>query len=84
MSASLVSSFLGALQASLSVLLTIGYGVVAAQFDLLSNASTKEINKLCVRMFLPALLISNVGSQLSLDTASTYVPVLSEFRWRPS
>ncbi|MCJ1321485.1 hypothetical protein MMC15_006830, partial [Xylographa vitiligo] len=76
MSASLVSSFLGALQASLSVLLTIGYGVVAAQFDLLSNASTKEINKLCVRMFLPALLISNVGSQLSLDTASTYVPVL--------
>ena len=78
MSASLVNSFLAALQASLSVLLTIGYGVIAAQFDLLSNASTKEINKLCVRMFLPALLISNVGSQLNLDTASAYIPILSE------
>ena len=77
MSSSLASSFLGALQASLSVLLTIGYGVIAAQFDLLSGPSTKEISKLCVRMFLPALLITNVGSQLHVETAVRYVPILS-------
>ncbi|MCJ1364057.1 hypothetical protein MMC16_003166 [Acarospora aff. strigata] len=75
-SGSLVTSFLGALQASLAVLLTIGYGVIAAQFDLLKGSSAKDISKLCVRMFLPALLITNVGSQLHLDTAMRYVPIL--------
>lgn len=76
-SGSIVTAFLGALQASLSVLLTIGYGVIAAQFDLLQRSSAKDISKLCVRMFLPALLITNVGSQLHLDTAMRYVPILS-------
>ena len=75
---SLTTAFLGALQASLSVLLTISYGVIAAQFDLLNGSSAKDISKLCVRMFLPALLITNVGSELHLDTASRYVPILSK------
>merc|ERR1711900_52798 len=35
MSSSIVASFLGALEASLSVLLTISYGAVAARFNLL-------------------------------------------------
>lgn len=77
-SGSLVTSFLGALQASLAVLLTIGYGVIAAQFDLLKASSAKDISKLCVRMFLPALLITNMGSQLHLDTVMRYVPILSK------
>lgn len=78
MSGSLTTSFLGALQASLAVLLTIGYGVIAAQFDLLKGSSAKDISTLCVRMFLPALLITNVGSELHLDTAMRYVPILSQ------
>ena len=76
MSDGLKTSFLGALQASLSVLLTIGYGVIAAQFDLLKGPATKQISTLCVRMFLPALLITNVGSQLHADTGIRYVPIL--------
>lgn len=59
---------LGAVQASIAVLLTISYGVIAAQFNLLSQASAKDISKTCVRLFLPALLIVNVGSQMSQDT----------------
>lgn len=78
MSNELVNSFLGALQASLSVLLVIFYGVVAAQLDLLKPSSTKQINTLCVRMFLPALLITNVGSQLHADTGIRYVPILGK------
>ena len=78
MSSSLAVSFLGALQASLSVLLTIGYGVVAAQFNLLKGSNTSDISKTCVRLFLPALLITNVGSELHLDTATRYVPILSK------
>lgn len=76
MPSSLLTSFLGALQASLSVLLTIGYGVIAAQYGLLKGSSAKDISKICVKMFLPALLITNVGSQLHADTAMRYVPVL--------
>ena len=79
MPSSIETSFLGALQASLSVLLTISYGVIAGQFNLLSNASVKDVSKICVRMFLPALLITNVGSELHLDTGLRYVPILSVF-----
>ena len=76
MSGSLTTSFLGAFQASLSVLLVISYGVIAAQFDLLKGNSTKQISELCVRLFLPALLITNVGSQLHSDTGIRYVPIV--------
>jgi hypothetical protein len=65
-----VIPFTGALQASLAVLLTIFYGVIAAQFDMLTEKSAKDISKACVRLFLPALLIVNVGQQLSLESVS--------------
>ena len=76
MSEELKTSFLGALQASISVLLVIFYGVLAAQFDLLKDSTTKQISTLCVRMFLPALLVTNVGSQLHADTGLRYVPIV--------
>ena len=76
----ILASFLGALQASLSVLLVILYGVIAAQFDILKIDSTKQISSLCVRIFLPALLITKVGSQLHADTGIRYVPILSTYK----
>lgn len=78
MSSSILTSFLGALQASVAVLLTISYGAVAGQFNLLSESTAKDISKTCVRLFLPALLIHNVGSQLHLETATKYIPILSK------
>jgi auxin efflux carrier family protein len=80
----LLSTFLGALQASLAVLLTISYGVIAAQFKLLDGHSATSISKVCVRMFLPALLITRVGAELHLDTAARYVPVLSKYQVYPA
>lgn len=77
MADALFVSFLGALQASLAVLLTISYGVIAGQFDLLNGDSSKQISRLSIRIFLPALLITNVGSQLHSETAIRYVPILS-------
>ncbi|CZT48124.1 related to Auxin Efflux Carrier superfamily [Rhynchosporium secalis] len=76
MSNSVIASFLGALEASLSVLLTIGYGAVAARYNLLKSASARDINKLCVRLFLPALMIANLGDELQAKTAYRYIPVL--------
>ncbi|EFQ27464.1 membrane transporter [Colletotrichum graminicola] len=73
---SILVPFLGAIQASLSVLLTISAGVIAAQLGLLDDASSKKISTFCVRMALPALLITNVGSQLDLETGIRYVPIV--------
>lgn len=72
----LMVPFVGAIQASFSVLLTILFGVLAAQFNLLSTNSAKEVSRLTVRMFLPALLIYKVGSEVQQGTAMRYVPIL--------
>lgn len=78
MSDELKTSFVGALQASLSVLLVVSYGVIASQLNILKGPTAKQISTLCVRIFLPALLVTNVGSQLHADTGIRYVPILSE------
>ncbi|KAI1077762.1 auxin efflux carrier [Whalleya microplaca] len=72
----LAESFLGAIQASLSVLLVISYGGIAVRLDLLDSKSTKAISKICVRMFLPALLITKIGSQLHAGSVARYGIVL--------
>ena len=78
MPSGILTSFLGALQASLAVLLTIGAGVIASRYNLLKESSARDISKVCVRLFLPALLIVNVGSELDIKTASRYLPVLGK------
>lgn len=82
-SSELAVPFLGAIQAAFSVLLTIVFGVIAAQCNLLSTNAAKELSKLCVRMFLPALLIYKIGSNLHQDTGVRYVPILSESSRNP-
>lgn len=77
-SASLFESFLGGLEASLSVLLTLGYGVAAARFGLIGPTAMKDASRLCNKLFLPALLIVNVGSQLSVSNLDKYWPVLGQ------
>ncbi|PWW75716.1 hypothetical protein C7212DRAFT_320806 [Tuber magnatum] len=73
--ASLKQSFLGALQASLSVLLTLGYGVLAAKLSLVHPAIVGDVSGLCVKMFLPALLITSIGRQLTLESVGNYAPI---------
>jgi predicted permease len=72
----LFNSFLAAIQASLSVLLVIFYGIVAARFKLLDSKSAKSISKICVKMFLPALLLTKIGSELHSGSAHRYVIIL--------
>jgi auxin efflux carrier family protein len=74
-SGSLATSFLGALQASVSVLLTIFYGVLAAQFELVQGSSTENISRLCVTMLMPALLITSLGEELNVGTLLNYVQI---------
>ncbi|KZT62755.1 hypothetical protein CALCODRAFT_478684 [Calocera cornea HHB12733] len=67
MPSSLLQSFLAALQSSLSVLLTLGWGVLAGILGLLSQETAKEVSHICVEMFLPALLITNIGKDLARE-----------------
>lgn len=74
----LVASFVAAIQASLSVLLVISYGGIAARYGLLNSSVSKSISKICVRMFLPALLLTQIGSELHAGSASRYLVI---FGW---
>lgn len=78
MPSSTLASFLGSLQASLAVLLTISYGVIASRANLLKVVSARDISKVCVRLFLPALLITNIGDELGAGKIGRYVPILGK------
>lgn len=75
-SSGLLESLLAGLQASVSVLLVITYGGIAAKLGLLTPESTKAVSKVCVRMFLPALLVTKIGSELHAGSAGNYGIVL--------
>lgn len=77
MSSGIFPSFLGAVRAPLAVLLTISYGVIASRTNILKPSSSRDISKVCVRLFLLALLISNVGNELHINIVVRYIPVLS-------
>lgn len=70
--------FLGALQACVSVLLTMCYGVAARRLHLIHDATINDMVGLTVKLFLPALIIVNLGQQLDSGTALNYIPVLSK------
>lgn len=71
-----LASFIAAVQASLSVLLVISYGAIAARLGLLNASNGKAISKICVKMFLPALLLVQIGSELHPGSAHRYLIIL--------
>ncbi|KAH8812677.1 auxin efflux carrier [Xylogone sp. PMI_703] len=73
---SLLNTFVAAIQASLSVLLVVSYGALAVRFKLLDNDTAKNISKLCVRIFLPALLFTQIGNELHTGSAHRYLVIL--------
>lgn len=76
----LAAPFLGALQACVSVLLTMCYGVTARRLRLIHEATINDMAGLGVKLFLPALIVVNLGNHLDLGTAWNYVPVLGKER----
>jgi auxin efflux carrier family protein len=75
-STGLLTTFLAAIQASLSVLLVVFYGVLMARFSLLDSRAGKTISKVCVKVFLPALLFTKIGSELHAGSAHRYLVIL--------
>ncbi|KAH6644429.1 auxin efflux carrier [Boeremia exigua] len=72
----IVQPLLGGIQATVSVILTITFGVAFSQFGLLDADAASKISKTSVKVLLPCLLINNLGSQLKPETAYEYVPII--------
>ncbi|OQE00328.1 hypothetical protein PENVUL_c054G04465 [Penicillium vulpinum] len=72
----LVVPFLGALQACVSVLLTMCYGFAARRFQLIHETTINDMLGLGVKLLLPALIIVHLGQELHLGTAMNYIPVI--------
>ncbi|RHZ55764.1 Auxin Efflux Carrier superfamily [Aspergillus thermomutatus] len=70
------TSFLGALQACISVLLTLSYGVAARHMGMVRESSIKDMSGVGIKLFFPALMIINLGSHLHASSILNYVPVL--------
>ena len=75
----LLASFLGALQACVSVLLTMCYGIAARRLHLIHDAAINDMSGLSVKLFLPALIIVNLGQQLHWGTVMNYIPVIGKY-----
>ena len=58
------------------MLLVISYGAAAARFQLLDAPSSKKISKICVKIFLPALLLTKLGSEIHAGSADRYGIIL--------
>ncbi|EED78394.1 predicted protein [Postia placenta Mad-698-R] len=65
-------TFLGALQGTISVLLTCFAGYTASRHRLLTRQTVKHISTLCTTLFLPALLIVQMGPELTPPSLSRY------------
>jgi hypothetical protein len=68
---SLSTSFAGAFQGTVSVLLTLVAGYIAARLKLFDSHTIHQLSKLCSHVFLPCLIITAMGpgitaSQLQL------------------
>ncbi|KZS91981.1 hypothetical protein SISNIDRAFT_456174 [Sistotremastrum niveocremeum HHB9708] len=70
MSSSLAVTLLSSFQSSLSVLLTLSYGLVASKLGILSPASATQVARLCIQIFLPALLFTSLGSQVGASDSN--------------
>nr|XP_018263817.1 uncharacterized protein I303_03690 [Kwoniella dejecticola CBS 10117]OBR85975.1 hypothetical protein I303_03690 [Kwoniella dejecticola CBS 10117] len=61
-----------AVEASISVILVLVYGFFASKWKLLSEEGEQSASKLCVTLFLPALLFSEIGPLASWENLKEY------------
>lgn len=66
-SSTLFSAFSGAFQGSISVLLTLLAGYIMARRGYLTHETTRHVSKLCTTLFLPCLIVEQMGPQLTVS-----------------
>lgn len=73
----LINSAIAAGESSLSVILVLFYGYACSKYDFLSETGERSISKLCVNLFLPAMLLTDMGSHISLHTLKEFWPLVA-------
>jgi auxin efflux carrier family protein len=64
---SFTATFFGALEGSISVLLTLLAGYLAARKGMIDRASVHHVSNLCSMLFLPMLIIVEMGPELTVE-----------------
>jgi len=64
MSGEVTGALVGAVKGTLSVLLTMLTGHIAARVGIIDKGATRRISRLCSGIFLPCLLVSQIGGEL--------------------
>ncbi|KAH8083748.1 hypothetical protein BXZ70DRAFT_900584 [Cristinia sonorae] len=67
---SLASSFVGALKGTVSVLLTLFSGYYVAKYGYLDRSTVKRLSSLSTSIFLPCLIIVQMGPELTVSKLS--------------
>jgi auxin efflux carrier family protein len=67
---SLGPAFLGALEGSISVLLTLSAGYYTGRIGLLDHGAVTRISKLCSNLLLPCLIVEQMGPELTATNLS--------------
>jgi hypothetical protein len=63
----LTATMLGAVQGSVSVLLTLAAGYAVCAAGLLDRATTKKISNVASLVFLPCLIVVDMGPELTIS-----------------
>lgn len=71
------STALSALQSSVAIILIIGAGYAARKYKLLDERGESQISFLCNNLFLPLLLVSQVGPNFSSGSWDKVVPLFA-------
>ena len=74
---SLAASVVAALEGSTSVLLTLFAGYLVGRAGLLDHTTVKRLSSLCAQLFLPCLIIVEMGPELTADNLHRFwiIPV---------
>ena len=70
-SKTLLETFSGAFQGSISVLLTLLAGYIMARRGYLDHQTVRNVTKLCTTLFLPCLIVEEMGPELTVGKLST-------------
>lgn len=64
---SFMATFTGALEGSISVLLTLLAGYIVARRGMVDRSSVHKVSNLCSKLFLPMLIITEMGPELTVS-----------------
>ncbi|KAF7299077.1 Dual specificity kinase 1 [Mycena indigotica] len=76
MSSELLEGLVSSSKASISVLLVLVYGYILRRFSFISAEGEHNVTQLCTKLFLPALLFTEIGPLATAHNLRSYWPII--------